>query len=151
MYRPFDDPSEQPFYSKDPIWLQAFRALEQSVCEPYYFRNNLQDWYHALTAGQRVGSHYMQMLSDEEAHKLSQRMAKKNAHKNVFNHAMYTVNNSMVRRNFHYLNHALGAEEDINVLCQMFDQVETWMIPLIYTMINNKPPDEIWERIETFS
>jgi hypothetical protein len=151
MYRPIDDPSEQPYYSSEPIWLQAFKVLSYEVCEPYYFRHNLQDWYHALTAGQRVGTHYLQSISDEEAHKLSVRMAKSKASKNVFHHAMYTVGNSMVQRSFHYLNHALGAGESIDVLYETFDRVETWMVPLIYTMINNKLPEDMWEMIETFS
>jgi hypothetical protein len=151
MIRPIDDPSEQPYYSRDPLWIQAFNILSWKVCEAYYFRHTLQDWYHALTAGQRVGSHYLQMISDEEAHNLSRRMARANASKNVFHHAMYTVSNSMVQRNFHYLNHALGAGEKIEVLYKTFDQVEKSMIPLIYTMINNKLPYEIWESIETFS
>jgi hypothetical protein len=151
MYRPFGDPSEQPYYNKDPLWLQAFNVLSWEVCETYYFRHNLQDWYHALTAGQRVGSRYIQTISDEEAHKLSIRMSKVNASKNVFHHAMYTVSNSMVQRNFHYLNHALGAGENIDVLYKTFNQTERWMVPLIYIMVNNQLPCEIWEGIETFS
>ena len=151
MIRPYDDPYNQPYYSRDPIWLQAFNILSWEVCETYYFRHNLQDWYHALTAGQRVGSHYVQTVSDEEAHKLSVRMGKVNAHKNVFYHAMYTVGNSMVQRNMHYANHALGYGKNIDDFKCTFDLVEDWMIPLIYTMVHNEPPQGIWERIETFS
>ena len=150
MYRPFDDPSEQPYYNKDPLWLQAFNILSWEVCEPYYFRHNLQDWYHALTAGQRVGSHYIQTISDEEAHKLSARMAKASAHRNVFHHAMYTVSNSMVQRNFHYVNHAIGYGKSIDDFKYIFGEVRREMIPLIYTMVHDKLPSEMWEPIETF-
>ena len=150
MYRPFDDPSEQPYYNKDPLWLQAFNILSWEVCEPYYFRHNLQDWYHALTAGQRVGSHYIQTISDEEAHKLSARMAKASAHRNVFHHAMYTVSNSMVQRNFHYVNHAIGYSKSIDDFKYIFGEVRREMIPLIYTMVHDKLPSEMWEPIETF-
>lgn len=150
MYRPIDDPSEQPYYSKNPLWIQAFNLLSWEVCETYYFRHNLQDWYHALTAGQRVGSHYIQTISDEEAHKLSVRMAKAGAHKNVFHHAMYTVSNSMVKRNFHYANHAIGYGKSINEFAETFDMVRAEMIPLIYTMVHNDLPSEMWESVETF-
>lgn len=150
MIRPYDDPYNQPYYSKDPIWLQAFGVLSWHVSETYYFRHHLQDWYHALTAGQRVGSHYLQTISDEEAHKLSVRMGKQNAHENSFNHAMYTVSNSMVQRNLHYANHALGHGKSMSDFKATFDLVEEWLIPVIYTMVHNETPRGIWERIETF-
>lgn len=151
MIRPIDDPYNQPYYSKDPLWLQAFNILSWEVCETYYFRHNLQDWYHALTAGQRVGSHYLQTISDEEAHKLSVRMGKVNAHQNVFHHAMYTVSNSMVQRNLHYSNHAIGYGKSIEEFEYVFCDVKEEMIPLIYIMVHDKLPFEMWESIETFS
>jgi hypothetical protein len=150
MYRPIDDPSEQPYYSKDPLWFQAFNVLSWEVCETYYFRHNLQDWYHALTAGQRVGSYYIQTISDEEAHKLSVRMAKANAHTNVFHHAMYTVSNSMVQRNLHYANHAIGYGKSMKDFEYVFSEVKKEMVPLIYIMVHNKIPSEMWEPVETF-
>ena len=147
MYRPIDDPSEQPYYSKDPLWFQAFNVLSWEVCETYYFRHNLQDWYHALTAGQRVGSHYIQTISDEEAHKLSVRMAKANAHTNVCHHAMYTVSNSMVQRNLHYANHAIGYGKSMKDFEYVFSEVKKEMVPLIYIMVHNKIPSEMWEHV----